>query len=284
MTFDRTTLDQDYNVGLAVPGWQTLLARWTADSAVARQTIVHVADLSYGAHPRERIDYFGSAEGGPVIAFFHGGYWQGREKSEYACVAAPYVAKGYDVAILEYPIVPDVMFALVIESCRRAVAWLSGYVEERRQRPAGIFLLGHSAGGHLASMVAVADWQRFGLSASPVAGLCSVSGIYELEPVASSFVNKALKLSPTDCADLSPARFAPIGDFPCLFGVGSSDTPAFLWQQDEVLRGWSGKSAVEGLVLEGDDHFSILDAVAYRDGAMMGKLLGLLAGIRDGLG
>jgi len=277
---DQTLLDQDYNVGAAVPEWPELLARWVSDSAKAREQITHIADLAYGSDPSEKIDYFGDATDGPVIAFFHGGYWQGRERSEYSFVAAAYVAAGYDVAIMDYPVIPNVTFAEIVESCSRATVWLTHYVEHRRGRPAEIFLLGHSAGGHLASMAALTDWKLYDLPSSPVAGLCSISGIYDLEPISLSFVNRTLKLSPADCIAFSPMRLSCPTQIPCLFGVGTKDTRGFRWQQEELLRQWSPKAHVEAIYLSDDNHFTILDSVAYPDGAITGRLLRTLSGIR----
>jgi arylformamidase len=60
-----------------------------------------------------------------------------------------------------------------------------------------VYLSGHSAGGHLA-----ACWQ-----AHPVAdAVLAISGIYELEPLLSTAVNRSLQLTPAEVNDLSPLR------------------------------------------------------------------------------
>ena len=77
----------------------------------------------------------------------------------------------------------------IVEEVRRAVATLLERPPGLDLDPDRVVLAGHSAGAHLAAMVATADPTMSGL-----AGLVLVSGIYELEPLIGTSVNERLGL------------------------------------------------------------------------------------------
>ena len=59
-----------------------------------------------------------------TFVFLHGGYWRALDKSDFSFVAAPFVAQGCAVAVVNYDLCPDVSIAAIVEECRRAVAWV----------------------------------------------------------------------------------------------------------------------------------------------------------------
>ncbi|MFX6743426.1 hypothetical protein ABTH23_20230, partial [Acinetobacter baumannii] len=69
-----------------------------------------------------------------------------------------------------------------------------------------IFVSGHSAGGQLAGMLAGTRWPDFGLPADAIKGGCSISGLYDLEPIRLCYLNRVIGLNEADVAAYSPMR------------------------------------------------------------------------------
>ena len=71
-----------------------------------------------------------------------------------------------------------------------------------------VFVTGHSAGGHLTSMLLATDWTEYSIpeNCNVIAGAVPMSGIYDLEPIRTSCVQEesGLGLSEADVAENSP--------------------------------------------------------------------------------
>ena len=76
--------------------------------------------------------------------------------------------------------------------------------------PQRIVVAGHSAGGHLATMMLCCDWRSQGrdLPAGLVTAALSISGLYDLEPISQvGFLKDDLRLTPQQVRRLSPIGF-----------------------------------------------------------------------------
>ncbi len=95
-----------------------------------------------------------------------------------------------------------------------------------------------------------------------VKGACSVSGVYELEPLRLSYHQEVLGLDPETVRTMSPLRRLPDRAGPLICAVGSEETAEFLLQQDELVAAWRGRGlAVRVVELPGRHHFSAVDAL-----------------------
>ena len=119
----------------------------------------------------------------PTLIFVHGGGWMEGDKdleaggyAIYGNIGAYYAQQGLGVAILNYRLQPEVSWREQVEDVTRAVARVREEVGRRGGDPDRLFLSGHSAGGQLASYVAVRG------DAGPFCGVVAVSGAgYDLE-------------------------------------------------------------------------------------------------------
>jgi len=103
-------------------------------------------DVAYGPESRQRLDWYGEAEDRPLIAFFYGGGWTFGDKSDYAFVADTLVKRGYQVAVIDYRLSPEVAFPVFVEDSKLALHWL------RKQTDVPLIAMGHSAGAYNALM------------------------------------------------------------------------------------------------------------------------------------
>ena len=110
----------------------------------------------------------------PTVIFFHGGGLTGGEKY------IPRLLKEWGVAVVapNYRLFPQAKAPAYIEDAADAVAWTFKHIAEYGGNPEKIYVCGHSAGGYLTLMLALAtDYlQKRGIDADSVKGYVSFSG------------------------------------------------------------------------------------------------------------
>jgi acetyl esterase/lipase len=118
-------------------------------------------DIAYGADPRQRLDIYapdrstGSTETWPVVVFFYGGGWDSGSKTVYGWAAQALAARGFVVALPDYRIVPEALFPAFIEDAAAATAKAAEVAGRYGGDPGRLAVAGHSAGAHLAMMIAL---------------------------------------------------------------------------------------------------------------------------------
>jgi arylformamidase len=122
---DRAELDAAYNNSAAVPNVDAIRAEWDVRSARVRQTRRGHLDLEYGDTPRQRLDLFLADNArAPTLMFIHGGYWQRNEKERFTFLAEGPLARGINVAVVEYTLAPDARVDRIV--CERFAVALVG--------------------------------------------------------------------------------------------------------------------------------------------------------------
>lgn len=90
----------------------------------------------------------------PAVLMIHGGAWASGSRSHMAGHALFLANHGYAVAAISYRFAPTYRFPAQLEDCQDALNWLGKHAQEFQIDPARIAGWGHSAGGHLACLVA----------------------------------------------------------------------------------------------------------------------------------
>ncbi len=281
--YDQAALDAELNLRARWPDHPVFFERWARDSAAVRAERGGLFDLAYGAATAETLDLF-LVKGGapaPLHVFIHGGYWQALDKGDYSYLAPPFVDRGVAFASLNYGLAPDTDIGTMIEQVRRALVWLynrAGDYGIDRQR---ICVSGHSAGGHLAAMALSTDWPALdpALPRRLLAGGCSVSGVYDLEPVRLSYHNQVLGIPAERAARWSPLQALPPAASPLIVAVGSEETDEFRRQHAEYAAAWRGQGlALHDVALPGRHHFTAVDALGEPDHPLFAAMQQMLAG------
>ena len=93
----------------------------------------------------------------PALVIVHGGGWAGGSKDVdvYQKMMVDYAQKGYVTINVEYRLTGEAPFPACIEDVKCAVRWLRAHADELRVDPERIGAYGHSAGAHLALMLAM---------------------------------------------------------------------------------------------------------------------------------
>jgi arylformamidase len=267
---DQAALDAAYNNSAAVADSDAWLADWRLRSMALRAMHGAKLDVAYGPHARARFDYLpAGALNAPLFVFIHGGYWQRNDKDIFSFVAEGPRAHGIDVVILGYTLAPAARLSDIVGEVRQALTFLSrnagsfGFDAER------IYAGGWSAGGHLA---AVACQQ------SPLRGALAISGIFDLEPIALTYINKQLRLDRHEIETLSPLRLLGEGMAPLHLAVGGDELTELKRQSASFKEMADSLGLPVSLrILPGHHHFSMLDELANPDGALTAELLRLIS-------
>src|SRR5258707_9753070 len=164
-----------------------------AATSSSEKTGIVIKDISYrgatAADRRASLDLYlpEKARAKPALFIFvHGGFWL-LSDDEYQIgpsIAANLVSDGVAVALVRYRLAPAHRHPAQAEDVAAAVRHLINHADRYGFDAKRGFLAGHSAGGHLASLVGLdrgyLDRQR--LSRKALAGVISISGLYELAP------------------------------------------------------------------------------------------------------
>lgn len=281
----REEIDRQLNLRARWPEHATYFERWAAESAAVRDGRPAHLDRAYGPSAGQRLDVFPAAErssgGAPLLAFIHGGYWQSLDKSDFSYLAPPFVDAGLAFASINYDLAPTVRMPEIVAQVRRALAWLYRNARDLGVDPDRIAVAGHSAGGHLAVVAMATDWRAEGedLPADLLKGGCSVSGVYDLRPIALSYQQEVLRLDEASVAAFSPLRHVPRRAGPLICAVGSEETEEFLVQQAAFVEAWRAAGLAATVVhLPGRQHFSAVDALGEDDHPLHAAVRDLLRG------
>ncbi|MFM9910406.1 MAG: alpha/beta hydrolase, partial [Chitinophagaceae bacterium] len=208
------------------------------------------------------IDVFPSSNSGSkTLIFIHGGYWQHFDKSLFHFVAGAFADYGITTVLLNYPLIPEVSIDDIVASCRKSLIWLKKNLRELNGDPLQMYLVGHSAGGHLAAMLLENKWVKNNLGDS-IKGVCSLSGLFNLKPIQQSNLNPVLNLTREITERNSPVNLEPTAVGRLLLFVGSAETQEYKDQSEELFNTWKNKvSTIDYSEITGLNHFSTLNSI-----------------------
>ena len=272
--------EANYNLRARHPDALTLMAGWQRHAAQARETLAYCADERFGETAHESIDVFPAARhAAPTVLFIHGGYWQAGDKHDVSFVAPLLVQRGIAVAINNYALAPDASLDTMVAQTRNALHWLHRHAARFGIDANRLYVMGHSAGGHLAAMMltthGVANSVANGVAA-PVRAAIALSGVFDLVPLVNTSINRALGLDEASAQRLSPARLVRHSDSPIHTLVGDGETRGFHEQRTLLSRQWPGVHHLAPVA--GRHHYDILDLFREPGNAWLESIAGIVSG------
>jgi len=257
---DRAALDVAYNNTKAVYDFQTLFAGFQTRSVHFYETTQCVRDLKYGSRLRERFDMIhGRGDNPPTVVYVHGGYWQTLCKEDFAFVAQGPLELGYNVVLAEYTLAPQASMTQIVQEISRLLDHLAHNLDELNMGHGPVYLVGHSAGGHL-SLV--------NRSHPLLTHTMVISPLVDLEPISLSWLNEKLNLTPGEIDLYSPLLHISEGT-PMTVAAGTAELPELVRHASEYAAA-AAKSGeeVEYVVIDGRNHFTILEDLACASGVL----------------
>jgi len=172
------------------------------------------SDLPFGPHPRQRLDvYIPDRLSGPapVVVFFYGGAWERGDRADYRFAGQALAAQGFLAVLPDYRLYPDVAFPEFVRDGARALDWVRANIAGHGGDPARIAVMGHSAGAHIAMLLALDRSYRV---ADAIRAAVGLAGPYDFLPLSSARL-QAIFAPAGDLALSQPITFAR-GDAPPL--------------------------------------------------------------------
>lgn len=255
-------LDAQYNLTAIFPeaaaSYETFCER---ESERVRSELDHRLDVPFGPTLAEHVDLYPAGDDAPVLVYAHGGYWCLRTSKEFGFVARGPVSEGVATVIVNYDLCPRVTIDEIVRQTRAAVVWVFENARSFGGDAGRIHVAGHSAGGHLVTMLLATDWEgEYGLPDDIVKGATAISGLYDLAPFPYTFLQPQLQLGWDQVLRNSPILHIPDAAPPLLVAYGEDETDELKRQSEEFLSAWRANGLdAERLILAGKNHYDVID-------------------------
>ncbi|CAN5142479.1 alpha/beta hydrolase [soil metagenome] len=209
----------------------------------------------------------GDVRNAPVVVFFYGGSWQTGERGWYRFVGETLSRRGMLVLIPDYRKAPAHPFPDFMQDGARAVAWARAHAGEYGGDPQRLFLMGHSAGAHIAVLLAT-DKQFLaaqGMRPRDLAGVVGLSGPYDFLPLTDPLVMQALGPS-AGWPSTQPVNFIDGDEPPFLLLHGDADTTVRPANSEHLAARLRARGEpVELHMIPGVGHIGMLDGFHSSD-------------------
>lgn len=217
-----------------------------------------VADVTYGSHG-QKLDIYRpkgrNDDRPPVILFVHGGSWRDGSRGGYAFAGRSFARAGYLALVMDYRKLPEFRFPAFHYDVAEAVRWAHDEAAGYGGDPNALFLVGHSAGAHIAVLAALDPryLQSVALDDEAISGVIGISGPYDFYPFTAQSARDAF-------AGATPGETQPIN-------FARADAPPMLLLHggdDQVVRP-ENSSALAAAISEGggDADFRIYPGLTH---------------------
>ena len=260
----KASLDSAYSPSRHVPDISFYLREYERRSAQARDALGSCQTFQYGASRAERLDLFVAPAAGAVsdtVVFIHGGYWQELSKDHHSFPASAFNAAGVNFAAIGYGLAPQLKPAAMTSQCRTALEWLTTHAGGLSIGQS-LHLIGHSAGAQLAAMTVLMDRRLASREILPIRSVTTISGVFDLRPIALTYVNDVLRLSEEEALLGSPllrVDFVQRSLPSFRLAYAEFEPSEFARQSQEFAAALAAKGAdVEVSCLDDRNHFDII--------------------------
>ena len=185
------------------------------------------SSVTYGDHLRQRVDVYTPDDAvgdAPLIVFVHGGGWKMGDRARVGAKPQHFKDMGMVFASAGYRVLPDAPVEAQAADLGAALRALRGQAEAGGFDPDRIVLMGHSAGAHLAALVA-SDPAHAGTAFDAIRGVVLLDGAgYDV----AAAVAKPTMEAPTlyrDVFGTDPARHKALSP---IAHAGGRDAPHWL--------------------------------------------------------
>ncbi|RZS98688.1 acetyl esterase/lipase [Cecembia calidifontis] len=212
------------------------------------RNITYIEDQLLGKLPEKKLNVFAPKKSNgdnEVLIFIHGGSWNSGKKEIYNFLGNRFARKGVVTVIIDYPLSPEYQVHDMALASAQAVKWTAQNIFKYGGNPGKIFVSGHSAGGHLASLITVREEYFDTLHfKNPIKGavLIDAAGLdmkwfleqMNYEPGTEYLVT--FTDSPEVWKDTSPIYFLDENDPPLLILMGEKTLPGIKLSTERFLE------------------------------------------------
>ena len=183
-----------------------------------------------------------NAKKSPVVIFIHGGYWNEGNKGIYGFLGRNFAKKDVVTVIPNYTLSPKGNYNTMAQEVAAAIAWTYKNIDTYNGDPDQIFLMGHSAGGHLIALVGtnpkyLEDISLVkGIVLNDAAGLDMYSFLKKNPPTKYHDYDVTWTDSEANWKDASPIYFLSEKAPPFLMLVGTKTFPSIITQNKAFVK------------------------------------------------
>lgn len=227
---------------------------------------------------RQKLDLYlpKGARDYPTLFFIHGGGWTGGSRSGFDRIGRTFARNGVAFVSTGYRLSPKVQHPAHVQDVAKGFAWTVANIGKYGGDPGAIFVSGHSAGGHLAALLATDEdyLKAEKLSPANIKGVIPVSGVFVVSPRMKNVFGDDGEV----CKKASPQTHARAGLPPFLI-VYADNEMAGLGKQAEAFAPALKEHKVEATVVMGKDrnHGSIMMKMAAEDDPATQAILEFIA-------
>ena len=186
----------------------------------------------------------------PVLVFIHGGGWKKGNKADYLRYLVDFAQKGYVTATISYRFSQEAVFPAAVEDVKCAIRWIRTHAKDYQIDADKIAVIGGSAGGHLAMMIAYSsdvkefdkgcDSDSVSSKVQVVVNLYGPSDLTTEYAIAQSspqkFIGGLYKTDSTKYKEASPLFYITPDDPPTLIFHGTIDDLVPVTQSDKLKQ------------------------------------------------
>jgi acetyl esterase/lipase len=221
---------------LAAPVLTAFLAAPLCAQDKAEYTVQKQTNLAYNSardadSVKHKLDLYlpKGAKDFPVMMFVHGGSWKSGDKDRYVKLGENFAQQGIGTAIVNYRLSNGkgaVRHPDHIRDVAKAFAWVKENAAKNGGDKDKLFVAGHSAGGHLVSLLATdASYLKDeSCSVEDIRGVIAISGVYTISNLVPLFHDPFGK-DPEVCKAASPLNHVNGKHPPFLIAYGNKDLP-----------------------------------------------------------
>ncbi len=227
----------------------------------------HQLDIYYPADTKKVRD---------VVFFIHGGGWSSGKKDIYWFLGRNFAKKGIVFVAINYRVGGENSYQNMAEDCVNALNYINLNVSKFGGNPSRIFLSGHSAGAHLAALIAMSP--EFNQTENPMP-----KGIILNDPFGLDLLDYFTNTPSTITAQYKPPfgenkqvwiKAAPItyvskNEIPILVFNGSKTYPAILRDSDLFVKELKREMKNHNFIMiKGKKHVGMMSQMVWRNNKM----------------
>jgi acetyl esterase/lipase len=209
-----------------------------------------ISDISYlkksealvTSFPELNVFQTHSSEKSPVVIFIHGGYWTSGNKDMYGFLGRNFAMKKIVTVIPNYTLSPNGSYDTMAKEVAAVIEWTADNIEKYNGNPDQIYLMGHSAGGHLIALVGtnpkyLENTDRIkGVILNDAAGLDMNSYLKKYPPTKNHNYNVTWTENQDNWKDASPIYSLSEKAPPFLMFTGTKTYPSIISQNNAFVQ------------------------------------------------
>jgi acetyl esterase/lipase len=227
------------------------------------------------------------ARGETVVLFLNSDRWARGSKEQFEFVGQALAARGLVAVLPDLRKYPDVRFPAFVDDAASAAKWVRENIGRYGGNADRVFVMGHSAGAHIAALLALDEQylKRVGAGRQWLRGMIGISGPYDFMPITAPDL-RDLFGPPEDFEQSQPIFHVDGRNPPLLLMHSEDDSEVSVRNTRNLARAVrAADGPVETVIYLDQGHRGILESLAPgRQGRTdaMGSLLEFTASVLEG--